>query len=217
MSSHFLQKILDLFYPKHSLQGISGCWITTEEWSDIPYNKYRESRVFLEERGLGSVDNIVSACSYHDSILLQRALFTFKYRRVPGLASKLANFIIQFGEEEMTLDSVLAPVPLHWHRQFDRGFNQAVLLARRTASVLDLPYSHLLKRVRDTGHQAWRSRDERMVSMHDAFILRRGVTVPRHVVLVDDIATTGATLDACAKALKNHGAVRVDAWVVARG
>ena len=211
------QKILDLFYPKHSLQGISGCWITAEEWSDIPYNKYRECCTFLEERGLGELDNLISGCSYHDSILLQRALFTFKYRRVPGLASKLANFIIKFGEEELTPDSVLTPVPLHWQRRFDRGFNQAGLLARRTASVLDLPYVNLLKRVRDTGHQAWRSREERMVSMKDAFVVRKGVTVPRHVVLIDDIATTGATLDACAKELKKCGAKRVDAWVVARG
>tara|TARA_B100000315_G_C14136538_1_gene389431 strand:+ start:168 stop:329 length:162 start_codon:yes stop_codon:yes gene_type:complete len=53
--------------------------------------------------------------------------------------------------------------------------------------------------------------------MHNAFVVHRGLTVPKHVVLIDDIATTGATLDACAKALKNAGAARVDAWVIARG
>ena len=69
-----LQKFLDIFYPKHSLQGISGCWITTEEWTDILFNMYREQQPSLQDRGLGSIDTILSACSYHDSILLQREL-----------------------------------------------------------------------------------------------------------------------------------------------
>jgi len=200
------QKLLDLLYPKHSL-----------EWKDIPFRPHNELQHSLKERGLGSLDSIFSACNYHDSIVLQRAIFTLKYRRVPGLASRLADFIVLAGREEVTPDIVLVPVPLHWQRHFDRGFNQATLLARRTASVLDLPFGNLLRRTRDTGHQAWRSRDERLASMQNAFILRTGVTVPDHVVLIDDIATTGATLDACANVLKVAGVKTVDAWVVARG
>ncbi|MDP6561950.1 MAG: phosphoribosyltransferase family protein, partial [Candidatus Peribacteraceae bacterium] len=183
----------------------------------IPINIYCEGRTFLEGRGLGFLDYLVSTCNYHDSVLLQRAMFTFKYKRVPGLAARLADFIIVAGRQEIVLDMVVTSVPLHWQRRFDRGFNQSTLLARRTASVLDLPYCNLLRRTRDTGHQAWRSREQRMTSMHNAFVVHRGRTVPRHVVLIDDIATTGATLDACAKALKNAGAARVDAWVIARG
>ena len=212
-----LQKFLDIFYPKHSLQGISGCWITTEEWTDILFNMYREQQPSLQDRGLGSIDTILSACSYHDSILLQRALFTFKYRKVPGLSSRLADFIIRAGRDQITPGMVVTSVPLHWRRQFDRGFNQSALLAKRTASVLDLPYENILRRVRDTGHQAWRSRDERFTSMHDAFVVGKRTIAPKHVVLIDEIATTGATLNACAKALKNAGTTRVDAWVIARG
>ncbi|MDA0376432.1 MAG: ComF family protein [bacterium] len=200
------QKLLDLFYPKHSL-----------EWKDIPFRPYKELQHSLKERGLGSLDRIFSACNYHDSIVLQRAIFTLKYRRVPGLASRLADFIVLACREEVIPDIVLVPVPLHWQRHFDRGFNQAALLARRTASELDLSYANLLRRTRDTGHQAWRSRDERLASMHNAFALCRGVAVPHHIVLIDDIATTGATLDACAQVIKAAGALRVDAWVVARG
>jgi ComF family protein len=211
------QKCLDLLYPKHSLKGISGCWITTEEWSDISFSRYSEGKDSLQERGVSSLDSIVSACNYHDSILLQRAIYTLKYRRVPGLAARLADYIILAGKNEATFDMVLVPVPLHWQRRFDRGFNQAALLAYHTSNVLDLQYSSLLRRVRDTGHQAWRSRKERLSSMCDAFVVKKGVTVPHHVILIDDIATTAATLDACAKALKNAGAVRVGAWVVARG
>jgi ComF family protein len=212
-----LQKFLDLFYPKHSLQGISGCWITAEEWSDIAYDVYRETSPSLEERGIGSIDYLISACNYQDSLLLHRAIYTLKYKRVPGLAARLSEYIIRFAKDEATLDMVLTPVPLHWQRKFDRGFNQASLLARRTASVLDLPYARLLRRTRDTGHQAWRTREERFSAMHDAFMMQGSTTVPRHVVLIDDIATTGATMDACARALKDGGVERVDGWVIARG
>lgn len=173
--------------------------------------------MFLTERGLSSLDSLISACNYHDSKLLQRAIHTLKYKRIPGLAAHLADFIIFAAKHEDILDGVLAPVPLHWRRQFDRGFNQSAMLAKRTASVLDMPHEHLLRRTRDTGHQAWRSRIDRLTAMDNAFVIRKGITVPSHVVLVDDIATTGATLDACSKALKNAGATRVDALVIARG
>lgn len=210
------QKFLDLFYPKKILEG-SSCWITAEEWKDIQVHIYREERATLEERGLGFIDAIVSACHYHDSIILQRAIFTLKYRRVPGLSSRLADFIILVGTQEVTPGMLVAPVPLHWQRRFDRGFNQSALLAKRTAHVLDVPYAHLLRRVRDTGHQAWRSREERLSSMHNAFAMCKNITLPEHVILIDDIATTGATVDACAQTLKNAGVKKVEAWVVARG
>lgn len=210
-------KLLDAFFPRESLRGISGYWITEEEWSDIPIRPYTERRPFLEERGLSYLDTLSSACNYHDSLLLQRAIHTLKYRRVPGLAYQLAHFIVQVGEKEMRRDMVITPVPLHWKRRFDRGYNQAALLAKRVASILDLPYAQYVSRNRDTGHQAWRSREERMHAVRMACTAKISEPIPTHVVLVDDIATTGATLDECARALKSAGVKTVSAWVIARG
>lgn len=212
-----LEKLLDLFFPRTSLRGVAGYWITEEEWSDIPVRIYVEPPEFLTERGVSYLDSLGSACHYHDSFLLQRALHTLKYKRVPGLARELSTFVVQVGNRCESSNVTLVPVPLYWKRAFDRGFNQAALLAKCTASALHLPYAMCLRRTRDTGHQAWRSRSERLHSMRGAFAVRHSVrTVPKHIVLIDDIATTGATLDACACALKEAGALTVDAWVVAR-
>ena len=82
---------------------------------------------------------------------------------------------------------------------------------------MNIKKENLLKRVRATGHQAWRGRAERLISVKGAFGLSKGKSVPDRVILIDDLATTGATLDACAKALKDAGANYVEAWVVAHG
>ena len=78
--------------------------------------------------------------------------------------------------------------------------------------------SELLRRVRPTGHQARRTRAERFVGVRDAFAVRgRSATLPPRVILVDDLSTTGATMDMCAKTLKNSGVERVEGLVVAMG
>ncbi len=114
------------------------------------------------------------------------------------------------------MSAVLCPVPLHWSRKFQRGFNQAELLAKKVATSRGVTMKNLLKRVRPTGLQAWRKRAERFEAMQDTFRPAQS-SVPEHVILIDDLSTTGATLDACAKALKEAGAKRVEGWVVAHG
>jgi predicted amidophosphoribosyltransferase len=74
--------------------------------------------------------------------------------------------------------------------------------------------SHCLRRVRPTGHQAWRSHDERRLAMCDAFTAK---DVPAHVLLIDDVATTVSTLDACAQVLKSAGATQVHGLAIALG
>ncbi len=212
-----LAEFLDLFFPRSSLRGSSGAWMTSDEWKDIPLRVRTEHSPSLQARGLSALDSLTSACDYRDSLLLQRAIYTFKYKRVPELGKRLGEFIIEAGARGTIQHAVLVPVPLHWVRLFDRGFNQANLLALFASQAFRLPVRHLLRRTRDTGHQAWRTRAQRMSAMHGAFAVRRPSQVTLHVILIDDISTTGATLDACARVLKLAGAKRVDAWVIARG
>ena len=115
----------------------------------------------------------------------------------------------------LALDA-LVPVPLHPSRQAERGYNQSVLLAGAASELLDLPVVHdLLRRVRPTQPQISLPRSQRMTNMRGAFTAVRSARGMR-LLLVDDVATTGATIEAAVRALKRRGAAWVGALVVAR-
>lgn len=109
----------------------------------------------------------------------------------------------------------LVPIPLHRERLRQRGHDQALGLARDAALALRLPLAHrVLQRTRHTTPQTQLDAAGRRSNLRDAFLA--GQPCPAHVVLVDDVVTTGSTLLAAAAALRRAGAVRIDAWVVAR-
>jgi len=209
--------VLDFFFPRKSLLGTEGKWLTEEERRSLQIHPYVEWTEDLRARGLHSLDHLVAACPYKKHGVLQKAIHTFKYKRIRALSTDLAFMIAQSAEQVGRPSSgTLCPVPLHWTRKFSRGFNQAEYLARDVSLQIKAHYQILLRRTRSTGHQAWRTRERRLLALNDAFAVVAS-EVPSHVVLIDDLATTGATLDECARVLKNAGAVWVEAWVVAQG
>lgn len=112
---------------------------------------------------------------------------------------------------EMLRGAVLVPVPLHHSRRRERGFNQSEWLAEVFAKESGADARDLLFRTRDTGTQTLLTREERLKNMHGAFEVRRGARVSpsARYVLVDDVVTTGSTLNACAKALHGAGATEL--------
>ena len=111
----------------------------------------------------------------------------------------------------------IVPVPLHRARLRQRGYNQALELARPLGRMLGVRVDPgLLSRRRNTGAQSRLDAGARAANLRDAFEVPLSATVPTHVALVDDVMTTGATLNAAAEALLEAGAERVDAWVCAR-
>ena len=111
----------------------------------------------------------------------------------------------------------LIPLPLHRRRLRSRGFDQSLELATPLAHHLRLPLlDGVLIRVRETAPQSRLDAPARRRNLRRAFAVRTGPTLPPHIVLIDDVMTTGATLHAAAAALLRAGATRVDAWVCAR-
>lgn len=118
---------------------------------------------------------------------------------------------------ELSGCELLAPVPLHPRRLLSRGFNQSREIARLLSARRALPIrQEALQRVRRTVPQMELSRGERVENIRGAFAARPEVVAGRSVLLVDDIMTTGATLEECARTLAAAGAARVDALVLAR-
>ena len=134
-----------------------------------------------------------------------------------GLFARLLADVVAAGGPQFEAD-VVVPVPLHRQRERERGYNQAALIAKPLAKRLGLPYkSVLLTRIRPRPDKHILSMEERWESVRGAFATRPGSQIDNlRVLLLDDVMTTGATLDSCAKTLRDAGARSVVGVTVAR-
>lgn len=163
-------------------------------------------------------DKARSFAFYQDQLV--RAILLLKFERMAPLgawfASKLAALVEREGET--LAPDLVVPVPLHRNREKERGYNQADLLAGPLAKRLGLPHRPvLLVRSKPRPDKHVLSLEERWAAVRGAFATQPGTQVDNmRVLLVDDVMTTGATLDACAKALREAGAKSVIGLTVAR-
>ena len=169
---------------------------------------------FARFRAEGSVRDLIHRFKYNGELSLRAALghMLLEALREPRLA-----------HEDLT-QWHLVPVPLHHSRRRERGFNQAHHLCRQLNRARKIPLCDALRRSRDTGHQADLTRAQRLENLRNAFEARRGYRGETSklrgakVLLVDDVFTTGATTDACARVLRRDAGVeKVVVIAVARG
>lgn len=148
---------------------------------------------------------------------LDGVILALKFRRLDYLGRHLARVLAAALGDRLSGAEVVVPVPLHWTRRVARGFDQAERIAVPLAERLGLPVERSLARRRPTRAQARLGRAARRGNLSDAFrVVRPAGVAGRRVLLVDDVATTGATLEAAAEALSAAGAAEVLAVTVAR-
>jgi len=166
-------------------------------------------------------DRARAAVRYDD--VASELVHALKYGDRLDLAPMMGRWMARAGHELLADADALVPVPLHWRRQWMRRQNQSAALA--AAIVRDTGFARLgvvsgaLRRVRATRQQVGLSKTERAGNVQGAFRVdpqRRADIAGRRLILVDDVLTSGATVDACAKALRRAGAAHVDVLVFAR-
>ena len=155
---------------------------------------------------------------------LTSAIMLLKYEEVTRLgdyfAARLAGLYARL-QQQSALDwraDVIVPVPLHADRRRERGYNQVDMIARPLAKRLRLPFRpYLLARTKPRPARLVLSRTEHWESVRGAYTTRKGLRVDKlRILLIDDVMTTGATLDACSRALRQAGAAEINALTVAR-
>lgn len=149
---------------------------------------------------------------------LKELIHRTKYSRQWGLAEHLARRLITKKEVSELLDraDLLVPVPLHFLRQFARGFNQAEIIARQVSGGSGKPVVLAVSRVRHTPSQTQLTKQERRNNVRKAFrLLKPDAIRGKHVVLIDDVMTTGATLQTVARTLRAAKPASISALVLA--
>lgn len=159
-----------------------------------------------------------AAVRYDDTA--RAMVHALKYGDRLDLAPVMGRWMTRAGRELFDRADALVPVPLHWRRLWTRRFNQSALLAKAIATECGIAVANAaLKRVKATAQQVGLSQTERAQNVQGAFSVpgdRKAEVAGRHLILVDDVLTSGATSDACARALLRAGAKSVDLLVFAR-
>ncbi len=147
------------------------------------------------------------------------AIIRFKHTDKIWLAPEFARLMLKAGQDILNEADILAPVPLHWLRLFRRGYNQSALLAQEICKISGhkfLPY--LLQRTRKTPTQGQLSRAQRLLNLENAIRVnprQQAQLKDKNIVIIDDVRTTGATLEECCKTLKKSGANKIFALTLA--
>ena len=161
-------------------------------------------------------DRARAACFYDDAS--RDLILQFKHADRVDLVPLFTSWLRRSAGDLLTGADVIIPVPLHRGRLLKRKYNQAAEIARPLARSIGARYlPDTLKRARDTGSQAGKSGSGRARNVQGAFKVRDPKAIAgKRVLIVDDVMTTGATVEACARALRKAGAVGVDVAVLAR-
>jgi ComF family protein len=161
--------------------------------------------------------NAIRSAAFFDYGALKTAIHQFKYQGITILYRDFAPMLADCYSDHQLNSDVIVPVPLHKSRYKERGYNQAALLAQGLSKLIGLPVNRkALVRHRITKTQMTLKAEERKINVSNAFVCQSTALKGKKILLIDDVCTTGATLDACAQALKQANARAVYGLTLAR-
>ena len=148
---------------------------------------------------------------------IRAAIHDLKYQRNIGLGESLAQHLVSLFQQYNWAIDLVAPVPLGKERYRQRGYNQAALLAQPFAHKVKLPYDpRILRRIKETQSQVYLSFTQRQLNVKDAFLAIQHGIQGKQILIIDDVMTSGSTINACADALMKVGTKAVFGLTVAR-
>ena len=189
---------------------------------DLPftdYHLYQDNRVIKQLWGRVPLNAAMAMLYFRKGAKVQRLIHSLKYHGKTDVGILLGKMIgerLRSGEQYSNID-LIVPVPLHHKKLRLRGYNQSSFIAEGIAGEMSVPFSEdVLMRTTSTESQTKKSRFSRYENMKAVFIVQKNEQiVGKHILLVDDVITTGATLESCADILLNHGALKVSIAAVA--
>jgi ComF family protein len=217
------QSLLDLLFPPSCIScKAANSWLCQNCLSRIPFitapvckrcgtSLAVEAQVCKQCKNnpLQDIDGI-RAASYFENNPIRPAIHFLKYRNHRAVASVLASILADAYRTYQLAADMIVPVPLHLSRLRERGYNQSELLAKAVSNILHLSVNtSTLQRTRQTKSQMTLGVNERHQNVAEAFTCDNLDLSGQKVLLIDDVCTTGSTLDACAHALKKSGVAAV--------
>ncbi len=213
---NFLERILNLFFPKR-------CINCQQLGSYLCYDCFSLIEIMQKEYDLPEdiqyLDRLFFATVFKNQIV-KKLIHNYKY---PPFINELSNILSDMiivhltfiGMKSQLSDFILAPIPISKKRLNYRGFNQAEELAKKLSLRLNLKTKNVLIKTRETDSQVDLDKDQRKKNIENVFSLAEDIK-GKNILLIDDVFTTGATIDEAARILKQNGAKQVWAAVVAR-
>ena len=210
----FINYLLDFLFPPRCIGCNNNDYLLCENCREkLVFSPYKTDYI-------NNLDCTYISCK--SSPLLKTIIHRFKYSYKEELGNILGDLLSNtLKVHNISENYILVPIPLHISRKFWRGFNQAELLAKMISKKRSIPVKNLLKRNKKTHSQAKLKRIDRINNLKNAFFLRSSFSkidlINKKIILVDDIATTGATFESAAQALRNEGFKEIYGLAICRG
>lgn len=220
--------VFDLVFPRRCVGcGMVGGFLCLECWRILPRlssplcpkcGKPQMSGLLCANcwRERGKIDGIRSVFPFEGTI--RQAIHELKYHNLKAISITLAELLVDYLNDNSLPGEVLVPVPMHPKRLKERGYNHSSLLARDLGNLTNLPViEDCLIRLKNSPYQARAATViERRQNVSGAFLCRDARLKGKRIIIIDDVCTSGATLEACALALKNGDAISVWGLTLAR-